>query len=161
MAKIKAAFIGCGGRNGVHLDKCMDMGDVEFVGFCDVVEEKAYSYAARTKTDPEGKIFRNYKDLLANTNPEVIFIAVPPHQHGEIEPAVIERGIPFLVEKPIALDMKTAESIGEMIKKKDLITATGFQDRYQNLTQIMKDYIKDKEVGLVSGAWFGGIPGVK
>ena len=53
MAKIKAAFIGCGGRNGVHLDKCMDMGDVEFVGFCDVVEEKAYSYAARTKTDPE------------------------------------------------------------------------------------------------------------
>lgn len=61
MAKIKAAFIGCGGRNGVHLDKCMDMGDVEFVGFCDVVEEKAYSYAARTKTDPEGKIFRNYK----------------------------------------------------------------------------------------------------
>lgn len=161
MAKIKAAFIGCGGRNGVHLDKCMDMGDVEFVGFCDVVEEKAYSYAARTKTDPEGKIFRNYKDLLANTNPEVIFIAVPPHQHGEIEPAVIERGIPFLVEKPIALDMKTAESIGEMIKKKDLITATGFQDRYQNLTQIMKDYIKDKEVGLVSGAWFGGIPGVE
>ena len=58
MAKIKAAFIGCGGRNGVHLDKCMDMGDVEFVGFCDVVEEKAYSYAARTKTRSRRKDFQ-------------------------------------------------------------------------------------------------------
>jgi len=161
MAKIKAAFIGCGGRNGVHLQKTEAMGDVEYVGFCDVIEERAYGYAERTKTDPEGKIFRNYKDLLENTSPEVIFIAVPPHQHGEIEPAVIEKGIPFMTEKPIALDMATAEHIESLIKKKGIITATGFQDRYQNLTQIMKDYIKDKQVGLVSGAWFGGIPGVE
>lgn len=161
MAKIKAAFIGCGGRNSVHLQKTEAMGDVEYVGFCDVIEERAYAYAERTKTDPEGKIFRNYKDLLENTSPEVIFIAVPPHQHGEIEPAVIEKGIPFMTEKPIALDMATAEHIESLIKKKGIITATGFQDRYQNLTQIMKNYIKDKQVGLVSGAWFGGIPGVE
>ena len=159
MAKIKAAFIGCGGRNGVHLQKCEAMGDVEYVGFCDIEEAKAYNYAERTKTDPEGKIFLNYKDLLANTNPEVIFIAVPPHQHGEIEPAIIEKGIPFMTEKPIALDMPTALKIEKMIKDKGIITATGFQDRYQNLTQIMKDYIKDKKVGLVTGAWYGGIPG--
>lgn len=161
MAKIKAAFIGCGGRNSVHLQKTEAMGDVEYVGFCDVIEERAYAYAERTKTDPEGKIFRNYKDLLENTSPEVIFIAVPPHQHGEIEPAVIEKGIPFMTEKPIALDMATAEHIESLVKKKGIITATGFQDRYQNLTQIMKNYIKDKQVGLVSGAWFGGIPGVE
>ena len=160
MAKIKAAFIGCGGRNSVHLQKCMDMGDVEFVGFCDVVEEKAYAYAERTKTDPTGKIFTCHREMLANVTPEVIFIAVPPHQHGDIEYAVIEKGIPFLVEKPIALDMAMAEDIQKKIHEKGLITATGFQDRYQNLTQIMKDYIKDKEVGLVSAAWFGGIPGV-
>ena len=94
------------------------MGDVEYVGFCDIEEKKAYNYAERTKTDPEGKIFLNYKDLLANTNPEVIFIAVPPHQHGEIEPAIIEKGIPFLTEKPIALDMPTALRIEKMIKDK-------------------------------------------
>ncbi len=161
MSTTKVAFIGCGGRNGVHLQKCMEMTEIEYVGFCDVVEERAYSFAERSNTDPEGKIFRNYRELLDKTSPDVIFIAVPPHQHGEIEPAVIEKGIPFLVEKPIALDMKTAESIADMIKKKDLLVTTGFQDRYQNLTLIMKDYIKDKEVGLVSGAWFGGIPGVE
>ena len=141
MEKTKVAFIGCGGRNGAHVEKVMAMQNIEYVGFCDVLEEKAYAYADRVKVDPEGKIFRNYKDLLDNTTPDVIFIAVPPHQHGEIEPAVIEKGIPFMVEKPIALDLKMAEDINAMIKKKGLIVATGFQDRYQNLTQIMKDYI--------------------
>ena len=161
MATTKVAFIGCGGRNGAHVQKCMEnMENIEYVGFCDIDESRAYGYADRTKTDPEGKIFRDYRELLANTKPDAIFMAVPPHVHGEIEPAIIEKGIPFLIEKPVALDMATAERIEKLIKEKNLITAAGFQDRYQNLTQIMKDYIKDKKVGLVTGAWYGGIPGV-
>ncbi len=161
MAKVlKVAFIGCGGRNGAHVQKCMMDPDLDYVGFCDPDESRAVGYANRIGVSPEGKIFKDYKELLANTTPDVIFMAVPPHMHGEIEPAIIERGIPFLIEKPVALDLKTAEGILAQIKAKNLITAAGFQDRYQNLTQIMKDYIQDKQVGLVSGAWFGGIPGV-
>ena len=160
MATTKVAFIGCGGRNGAHVQKCMEeMEGIEYVGFCDTDEEHAYKYAERVKVNPEGKIFRDYRDLLANTKPDAIFMAVPPHQHGEIEPAIIEKGIPFLVEKPVALDMATAERIEAQIKAKGLITAAGFQDRYQNLTQIMKDYLKDKKIGLATGAWYGGIPG--
>ena len=161
MATTKVAFIGCGGRNGAHVQKCMEnLDNIEYVGFCDIDESRAYGYADRTKTDPEGKIFRDYREMLEKTKPDAIFMAVPPHCHGEIEPAIIEKGIPFLIEKPVALDMATAEKIEKMIKEKDLITAAGFQDRYQNLTQIMKDYIKDRKVGLVTGAWYGGIPGV-
>jgi len=161
MATTKVAFIGCGGRNGAHVQKCMEnLTGIEYVGFCDIDESRAYGYADRTKTDPEGKIFRDYREMLEKTKPDAIFMAVPPHCHGEIEPAIIDKGIPFLIEKPVALDMATAEKIEKLIKEKDLITAAGFQDRYQNLTQIMKDYIKDKKVGLVTGAWYGGIPGV-
>ncbi len=161
MATTKVAFIGCGGRNGAHVQKCMEnLDNIEYVGFCDIDEEKAYKYAERVQVDPTGKIFRDYRDMLASVKPDAIFMAVPPHVHGEIEPAIIERGIPFLIEKPVALDMKTAEHIESLIKAKGLITAAGFQDRYQDLTQIMKDYIKDKKVGLATGAWYGGIPGV-
>mgnify|MGYP003288949658 CR=1 FL=1 len=41
MEKLKIAFIGCGGRNGAHVQKCMARDDLEYVGFCDVLEEKA------------------------------------------------------------------------------------------------------------------------
>ena len=45
MSKIKVAMIGCGGRNGVHFQKFTTFDDVEFVGFCDVVIEKAQGFA--------------------------------------------------------------------------------------------------------------------
>lgn len=157
MADIKAALIGCGGRNRVHFDKLIEMGGVEFVGFCDVIPERAQAFSDRVQ---QGKVFSCYKDLLADVKPDVIYIAVPPHQHGDIENAVIDCGIPFMVEKPIALDIHVAEALEARIKEKNLLVATGFQDRYQNLTQIMKNYIADKQVGLVSAAWFGGIPTV-
>jgi len=157
MDKIKAAIIGCGGRNGAHFEKLYSFKDVEMAGFCDVVLERAQHMQKNAGT---GKAYTCITDMLDEVKPDVCFIAVPPHQHGEIEEEVIKRGIHFLVEKPMALDMDLANSILAKIKEKNLITAIGFQDRYQNLTQIMKDYIKDKQVGLVSGGWMGGIPGV-
>ena len=91
MATTKVAFIGCGGRNGAHVQKCMEnLDNIEYVGFCDIDESRAYGYADRTKTDPEGKIFRDYRELLEKTKPDAIFMAVPPHVHGDIEPAIIE-----------------------------------------------------------------------
>ena len=158
MSKIKVAMIGCGGRNGVHFQKFTTFDDVEFVGFCDVVIEKAQGFAEKCG---QGKVFDCYKALLAETDPDVVYIAVPPHQHGEIEFAVIEKGCHFLVEKPMALDYDVAEKICAAAKEKGLKTCVGFQDRYQNLTIEMKNYVQGKKVGLVEAAWMGGIPGVR
>ena len=158
MTNIKAALIGCGGRNRVHFDKLIEMGGVEFVGFCDIREERAKAFRDRVG---QGEVFTCYKALLENVTPDVVYIAVPPDQHGDIENAVIDRNIPFTVEKPIALDIRAAEAIEARIREKGLITAAGFQDRYQNLTQIMKNYLVDKKVGLISASWVGGIPGVE
>jgi len=158
MSKIKVAMIGCGGRNGVHFQKLKDFDDVEFVGFCDIVKEKAQKFADECG---QGKVFECYKDLLSQTDPEVCYIAVPPHQHGDIEFSVIEKGCHFMVEKPMALEYEVAEKICEAATAKGLFTCVGFQDRYQNLTIEMKKYLEGKKVGLVEAAWMGGIPGVR
>ncbi len=157
MSKIRVAQIGCGGRNGAHFQKLSSFDDVDIVGFCDVILERA---EARAKAYGSGKCFVDYKEMLDETKPEVVFIAVPPHVHGEIEPEIIKRGIHFLVEKPMALEYSVAEKICDEAEAAGIYTAVGFQDRYQSITEIMKDYIQGKEVGLVTGSWIGGIPGV-
>lgn len=157
MEKIKAAQIGCGGRNGAHFQKLSSFADVDIVGFCDIIPERA---EARRNAYGSGKAYTDYVQMLDETKPDVVFIAVPPHVHGEIEPELIKRKIHFLVEKPMALDYSVAEHICDEAEKAGILTAVGFQDRYQSLTDIMKDYIKDKQIGLVSGGWLGGIPGV-
>ena len=157
MEKMKAALIGCGGRNGVHFQKLSAMADVDIIGFCDVEIAKAEAMAAKYGS---GKTYDNYKSMLADIRPDVIFIAVPPHQHGEIENAIIDLGIPFQVEKPMALDYAVAEKIAARIEEKGLLTNVGFQDRWQNLTEIMKDFVAEHQPAVVRGSWIGGIPGV-
>ncbi len=157
MEKLKVVKIGCGGRNGAHFQKLQSFDDVEIVAFCDPIIERA---EARAKAYGSGKCYTDYKKMLEENDADVAFIAVPPHVHGEIEPELIKRGINFLVEKPMALEYSVAEKICGDAEAAGLITTVGFQDRYQEITDIMKDYIAGKQVGLVTGAWIGGIPGV-
>jgi myo-inositol 2-dehydrogenase/D-chiro-inositol 1-dehydrogenase len=157
MEKVRAALIGCGGRNGAHYQKLTSFADVELVGFCDLHIDRAQRMSDGCG---QGRVYEKYEEMLDAEKPDVVFIAVEPCAHGALEQAVLARNIPFMIEKPMTLDLKEAENVRDQIKAKGLICAVGFQDRYQNLTQIMKDYIKDKKVGLVSGGWMGGIPGV-
>ena len=157
MEKVKAALIGCGGRNGVHFQKLSVMEDVDLIGFCDTDVTRAQAMADKYGS---GKVYDNYKSMLDDIRPDVIFIAVPPHQHGEIENAIIDLGIPFQVEKPMALDIKVAEQILARVEEKGLLTNVGFQDRWQNLTEEMKSFCEKHTPVVVRGSWLGGIPGV-
>lgn len=158
MEKIKVVQIACGGRAGAHFQKLSSFDDVDIVGFCDIIPERA---EARAKAYGSGACYTDYIKMLDETEPDAAFIAVPPDQHGAIEYELIRRRIPFLVEKPMALKLEVAENICEEANRAGIITACGFQDRYQSLTDIMKAYIDGKKVGLVSGGWLGGIPGVE
>ena len=90
-----------------------------------------------------------------------MIIAVEPTAHTDIEEKAIEKGLHFIIEKPMTLDLDQAERIAAGVKEKNLITSVGFQDRYLDLMEIIKDELpKHKKGGLVYGAWIGGIPGV-
>ncbi len=158
MDKVKIAFIGCGGIAGWHLSHLLEQDDVEYVGFCDIIPERAESFVQRT--GGTAKAYTDFRVMLEEITPDAVYICVPPHVHGEIEFALIDRNIPFLVEKPMALDYELAEKICNAAEEKGIITAVGFQDRYLGIIEKAKEYLKDKQIGLVTGSWVGGIPGV-
>lgn len=66
MEKIKAAQIGCGGRNGAHFQKLSSFADVDIVGFCDIIPERA---EARRNAYGSGKAYTDYVQMLDETNP--------------------------------------------------------------------------------------------
>jgi len=157
MDKVKVGIIGCGGIGSWHLSHLVEFADVELVAFCDVIFSRAEDFVKRAG---KGTAYACFEEMLANETFDAIYVCVPPNCHGDIEMAVIDKNLPFLVEKPLALDMETANKILAAVEAKNLITQVGFQDRYLDLTDKIIDYIKDKQVGLVSAAWVGGIPGV-
>lgn len=152
----KLAMIGCGGIGAYHLEHFLDYTDIELAGFCDLIPERADDFARRTG----GKAFTDYKAMYDAINPDLVFICIPPSKHGEIEMETIRRGIPFFVEKPLALDLDMARTIRDAAEKAGVITASGFQCRYSNLVQPTIDYIRDHEVVYINCVRVGGIPGV-
>ncbi|MEA4823582.1 MAG: Gfo/Idh/MocA family oxidoreductase [Clostridiaceae bacterium] len=156
MDKLKIAIVGCGGISGFHTSHLVQFDDIEFVGMMDIRHEKAVARAASVGGAP---IFDSYTEMLDTAKPDALYICVPPDQHGTIEREAIARDIPFLVEKPMALDMKLAYEIRDAVEAKGLVTAVGFQDRYLDVIAKTKEMLRGRTPGLVDGAWLGGIPG--
>ena len=55
--------------------------------------------------------YSDYKDLLASSSVDVVYIAVPHNLHEEIYIATINSGKDFLGEKPFGIDLAAAEKI--------------------------------------------------
>lgn len=161
MGKTRVGLIGCGGRAGAHMDALLKMEDVEVVAVADPVEERRLAAAKKFGCD---RIYEDHAALYDSESRDTldcIFISIEPTAHTDTETRAIELGIPFLVEKPMTLDLDQADEIARRVEETGLITAVGFQDRYLDLIEMVRDELpKHPAGGLVYGAWVGGIPGV-
>jgi predicted dehydrogenase len=156
MQKIRVAFVGTGGRSWTHIERLMGFDDVELVGFMDLIPARAQDRQSRAG---QGKAYESYIEMLDESKPDVLYVCVSPDGHGLIEREAIARGIHLFIEKPIALSMALAEEINALAKEKNLVTCVGFQDRYLDLIAQAKEWMAGRKIGLVDGAWVGGLPG--
>ncbi len=158
MEKIKIAFIGCGGIGNYHFGHLLNFDDVELVGFCDLIPQRAEDFQKRAGS---GRAYTDFKIMLANESIDVCYICVPPCAHGEIEELVIGTyGLHVMIEKPVCLDPIMADKISAMINEKNLVSSAGFQDRYLDIIDETKKFLEGRRIGLISGAWVGGVPNV-
>ena len=156
--KKKLAIIGCGGIGTYHLGHFLGFTDIiELAGFCDLIPERAESFVKKAGS---GKAYTDYLEMYDEVKPDMVFICIPPYCHGEIEFETIHRGIPFFVEKPLALDLDLARRIRDAAEEKNLITASGFQCRYSKLVAPNVEFCKNNEIVFIDCTRIGGVPGV-
>ncbi len=153
---MRVAFIGCGGIANSHMLGLSRIEDVEFAGMCDIDKEKA----EKASKNYGGKVYTDYHRMLDEIEIDACYICVPPFAHKGQEEACIERNIPFFVEKPIHLNLEKAKEINEKVKEKNLITAVGYQDRYQKIIEYIKPFFREGNLGFFTGWWIGGMPQV-
>ena len=157
MSKVRVGFIGCGGIARYHAGNLLKMDDVEIVAVYDPVEEQMDKMLAMTSG---GRKYSGYLDMYDNAELDAVYVCIPPYLHRDIEVEAAKRGINMYIEKPVATDMETVKKVNQSIEEAGIVTAVGFQDRYLDIIARAKEYIKGHEIGIVYGAWIGGIPGV-
>ncbi len=157
--KVKLGFIGSGGIVRGHLDHGLkNFDDVEFAGWCDLNPETAG--ARREQVGGQGRIFTDAREMLDEAKPDAVYIMLPPYAHGPAEDLVIERRLPFFIEKPVAIDLATATKVAEGVEKHGLITSVGYMTRYRKSVQRVRELLQSQTPVLMHGGWLGGGPKV-
>ncbi|MCL2404726.1 MAG: Gfo/Idh/MocA family oxidoreductase [Defluviitaleaceae bacterium] len=156
MQKLKLALIGCGGIMNAHVRGLLTFEDAEIVAVADPRQERTQAMKTRTGAT---RSYPSHVELFENEdNLDAVYICVEPTAHKNIEETCIARSLPFMVEKPMTMDMDQAKAIASATT--NLVTCVGFQDRYLDLTDRIREEVSDMKVGLVYGSWIGGVPQV-
>jgi predicted dehydrogenase len=124
MARLRLAVIGVGHLGKEHARILAGMPDVELAGIADVNAEQARLVAGRCGT----RAFGDYWPLLNLVDAAVV--AVPTAQHHQIASEFLRRGIPLLVEKPLASTLEQADDLVDLARAHGALLQVGHIERF-------------------------------
>ncbi|TMJ03384.1 MAG: Gfo/Idh/MocA family oxidoreductase [Alphaproteobacteria bacterium] len=147
----RIAVIGAGLIGRKHLGILKDDPAFEVAGIADPSPETA-AYARANN-------FAHFADteaLLDQTKPDGVIVANPNALHRVTALAAIARGIPAIVEKPLADTISDALAIVEAAANTRVPVLTGHHRRHNPIMQAARDFVAGGALGTVvaaSGAW--------
>lgn len=154
MPKTRIGFIGAGGIASRHMGNLQAFDDVSLVALAD----PNYARAEAAAMQQGAFAYEHYQSMLDTEQLDAVYVCVPPFAHGEIELALVERKLPFFVEKPLAVDLATAESIARAVAECNLITAVGYHWRYLDTVEQAQELLRERPARLALGYWLDATP---
>lgn len=122
--RLRMAVIGVGHLGKEHARILAGMRDVELVGVADANPAQAQAVAERLGT----QAFTEYWPLLNLV--DAASIVVPTCHHAEVASEFLRHGIPVLVEKPLAMNLKEADALAELADQNKAILQVGHIERF-------------------------------
>ncbi len=151
---LRVGYIGVGGISRRHLGNAAAREDVEIVGHADIRPERARAAAAKYG----GNAYDHCTRLLDTEKPDAVVICTPPDAHGDIEEACAERGVPFFVEKPVAVSLDLAARAKRAVDRVGLITQVGYMYRFSHGVQKARELLAGRRVAMVQQHFY--MPGL-
>ena len=145
---MKYALIGCGRVSKNHI-KAAKLNNLEIVALCDIIPEKAQKLIDEFSLS-NVNIFTDYKKMISEMNPDFVAIATDSGLHAEIAIYCAENKINFIVEKPIAMSIKDADKIIEIVEKNNVIACVSHQNRFNIAVQHLHKAIETDRFGKIS-----------
>ncbi|HIW32560.1 MAG TPA: Gfo/Idh/MocA family oxidoreductase [Candidatus Paenibacillus intestinavium] len=153
---LKVGLIGTGWFADTHAKLIAAQEDVQLTAIVGSSQQKADDFASRFNG---AKGFQSVDDMLDAEKLDAVYICTPPFAHGHIEEALIERSIPFLIEKPLSSEADLPAQLLQKIEAKQLITSVGYHFRYMDSADKARQLLADRNIAMSLGYWMGGAPG--
>ena len=121
---LRAAVVGVGHLGRHHARILSALEGVRLSAVVDVIPERARDAAAATGAS----VYEDSRELAGQV--DVVTIAVPTELHHDIALPFLERGIPVLVEKPMARSLEEAERMIAAARASGAVLAVGHTERH-------------------------------
>jgi predicted dehydrogenase len=131
MKTIRAAVIGAGKMGRLHSRIYSEMENVQLVAIVDKQLEKA-----RQLTDEfGGQAYDDYNEIVDMV--DAVTISAPTEHHFAVARPFLSRGIPVLVEKPLAETLEQARQMRQLAHDNNCILQVGYSERFNPVSQAM------------------------
>ncbi len=139
---MKILLIGSGGWGFNHLRTLVANSDVDKVYVADLSEDILKKAKA---SFPDIEVSKDYHDFLDMV--DGVIIATPAETHVKIALDVIDRKLPVLIEKPIALTTTEAQEIVERADRNGVPVVVGHILLYHPAVIKIRELVKNGEIG--------------
>lgn len=146
--KLRVGVIGCGRVSVMHLVSLAMMQEVELVACCDIKENRANEVAKKYGV----KAYYSYEEMLDSEKLDAIHVCLPHYLHTKVACYAFDRGVNVLTEKPMDVDLESAENAVKRAKEKGVLYGVIFQCRYNNSAKLVKSALKSGKLGKIISA---------
>jgi predicted dehydrogenase len=147
--KFRTALIGCGWWGNNILREAMASGACEVVALCDVdsrqFEPTMTNIRAGTGDTP--KLFKDYREMLAEIKPDIAIIGTPDHWHALTMIAAVKAGAHVYVEKPIGHTIGEGRAMVNAARATGRVVQVGTHRRASPHNISGRDFIRAGKIG--------------
>lgn len=147
MAKRRLAVIGTGAIGRTHVERARLHPHVEVVAVADPSPA-----AERFACDEGVRWFADYTAMLDEVRPEGAIVATPNVTHVEVGLACIARGVPALIEKPVADDVEDALRLARAAREACVPLLVGHHRRHNPIVRRAREIVQSGRLGTLVAA---------
>jgi predicted dehydrogenase len=147
MKTLRVGVIGAGPIGNLHADCYREMANVELVGVCDILRDRADTAAARLGV----RAYYAVPELIAGAAPELVSVATGGHEYGSDhhEPTVqaLEAGLHVLGEKPISNEIGPAVEMVALARRKGVCYGINLNHRFTPAARLARRWMDEGRIG--------------
>ncbi|HEX5633750.1 MAG TPA: Gfo/Idh/MocA family oxidoreductase [Gemmatimonadales bacterium] len=152
--RLRLGIVGAGAIVQVaHLPLLKRTRQVEVAALCDPDVPKARALAERFGVE---NTYDDIEDVLRLEELDAVLVCSPNHLHESHALAALAAGLHVLVERPLALNARSAQKIANAAEKRGKVLFTGMSHRYRTDVQLVRSFVQGGELGVVDsvrGSW--------
>lgn len=146
--KVRVGIIGCGRISIMHFESADHLDTAELVACCDIRPERAEAYAKEYGI----KAYTSYEEMLEKEQLDAVHLCLPHYIHCKVAEYAFEKGVNVLTEKPMDIDLESAEHAVMRAKELGVQFGVVSQCRYNNSAKLVKDAISSGRLGKIISA---------